>query len=100
MPTTRNYYMSKMSLVNAIIQLQNCVTALHQWFAENWLALNPDKSEEVLFSMCQHAKEFSVTSTIEASGSTVALSSKIKLLGMTLDGNINFNDQVKNVWKA
>ena len=36
-------------------------------------------------------------STFDAAGSTVALSSKIKLLGVTLDGNLNFDDQVKNV---
>ena len=92
--------MSKMSSANAIVQLQNCVTALHQWFDENGLALNPDKSEAVLFSMSQRAKGLSVISTIDAAGSTVALSSKIKLLGVMLDGNLNFNDQVKNVCRA
>ena len=33
-------------------------------------------------------------------GSIVALSSKIKLVGVTLDGNLNFNDQIKNVRRA
>ena len=80
--------MSKMSSANAIVQLQNCVSALHQWFADNRLTLNPDKSEAVLVSMSQCAKELSVISTIDAAGSTVALSSKIKLLGVTLDGNL------------
>ena len=89
--------MSKMSSANAIVQLQNCDTALHQWFAENGLALNPDKLEDVLFPTSQRAKRLSVISTIDAAGSTVALSSNIKLLGVTLDGNINFKDQVKNV---
>ena len=102
MPMTRDYEiaMSKMSSANAIVQLQNCVTALHQWFTENGLALNPEKLKAVLFSTSQHAKELSVISTIDAAGSTVALSSKIKLLGVTLDGNLNFNDQVKNVCRA
>ena len=86
-----------MSSANVIIELQNCFTALHKWFAENGLALNPDKSEAVLFSTSQRAKGLSVISTIDAAGSTVALSSKIKFLGVTLDGNLNFNDQVKNV---
>ena len=86
-----------MSSATAIIQLQICVTALHQWIAANGLALNPDKSEAVLFSTSQHAKGLSVISTIDAAGSTVALSSKIKLLGMTLDETLNFNEQVKNV---
>ena len=92
--------MSKMSSANAIAQLQNCVTALHQWISENGLALNPDKSEAVLFSSSHCAKGLSVISTIDAAGSTVALFRKIKLLGVTLDGNLNFNDQVKNVCRA
>ena len=92
--------MSKMSSANAIVQLQNCVSALHQWFDENELALNPDKSEAVLFSTYKRAKGLFVISTIDAVGSTVALSSKLKLLGMTLDANLNFNDQVKNVCRA
>ena len=86
--------MSKMSSANSIVQLQNCVSALHQWFAENALALNPDKSEAVLLSTSQRAKGLFVISTIFAAGSTVALSSKIKLLGVTLDGNRNLNDDV------
>ena len=64
------------------------------------MTLNPDKSEAVLFSTSQRAKELSIILTIDAAGSTVVLSSKIKLLGVTLDGNLNFNDQVKNVCRA
>ena len=48
-------------------------------------------------SACQRT---SVISTIIAAGSTVALSSKIKLLGVTLDGNLNLNEQVENVCGA
>ena len=58
--------MSKMSSANAIIQLQNCVTALRQWFAENGLVLNPNKSETVLFSMMRLVKGLSAISTIDA----------------------------------
>ena len=39
-------------------------------------------------------------STVDTAGSTIALSSKIKLLGITLDSNLNFNDQVKNMCKV
>ena len=60
----------------------------------------PDKSEAVLFSTSQRVKGLSATSTMDAAGSTITLSSKIKLLGVTLDGNLNFNDQVKTVCRA
>ena len=67
---------------------------------ENGLASNRDQSEAVLFSTSQRAKELYVISTIDEAGSTVSLSSKIMLLGVTLDGNLNFNDQIKNVYRA
>ena len=100
--TIRKLYiaMSKTSSANAIIQPQNCVTALHKWFAENGLALHPDKSEAVLFSTAQCTKELSAISTVDAVESTIDLSSRIKLLGVTLDANLNFNDQVRNVCNA
>ena len=101
MPITCNYTLLCQNLISeAIVQFQNCVTALHQRFAENRLTLNPDKSEAVIFSTSQRAKGLSVISTIDAAGSTVALSSKMKLLGVRLDVNLNFNDQVKNVCRA
>ena len=64
------------------------------------LSVALEKSEAVIFSTSLRAKGLSVISTIDAARSTVALSSKIKLLGVTLDGNINFNDQVKNVCRV
>ena len=61
----------------------------------NGLALNLDKSEAVLFSKAQRAKEFETISTVETVGSTFALSNKIELHDVTLDENPNFNDQIK-----
>ena len=54
--------------------------------------MNPDKSEAVLFSSVQRAKGLSATSTVEVAGSKIDLNNKIKLLGATLDENLNFND--------
>ena len=69
--------MSKSSSVGATLQLKNCVTTLHRWFAENRLALNPDKSEAVLFSSVQRAKGLLATSTVEVAGSKIDLTNKI-----------------------
>ena len=86
---------SKLSLTTATRNLANCVTALHRWFAENGLALNPDKSEAMLVSTAQRAKEFSSIRTVSAAGSSVKVASQIRLLGMTLNANLNFNAQIK-----
>ena len=92
--------MSKMSSASATTQLENCVTALYLCFADNRLGLNPDKLGAVLFSTAQFVKELSAISTVDAAGSTIALSSKIKHLGVMLDGNLNLYNQVNNVCTA
>ena len=46
---------SKLSLTTATRNFEDCVTALHRWFAKNGLALNPDKSEAMLVSTAQRA---------------------------------------------
>ena len=71
------------------------MTALHRWFAENGLALIPDKSEAMLVSTAQRAKEFSSLRTVSAAGSSVKVANQIRLLEMTLDVNMNFNAQIK-----
>ena len=91
---------SKLSLTTATRNLEDCVAALHRWFAENGLALNPDKSEAMLVSTAQRAKEFSSLKTVSAAGSSVKVASQIRLLGVTLDVNLIFNAQIKNVCSA
>ena len=76
------------------------MTALHRWFAENGVALNLNKSEAMLVSTAQRAKEFSSLRTVSAAGSSVKVVSQIRLLGETLDVNLNFNAQIKNVCRA
>ena len=41
------------------------------------------------------AKEFSSLRTVSAAGSSVKVASQIRLLGVTLDVNLNFNAQIK-----
>ena len=76
------------------------MTALHRWFVENGLALNPNKSEAMLVSTAQRAKEFSSPRTVSVAGSSVKVASHIRLLEVTLDANLNFNAQIKNVCRA
>ena len=61
---------------------------------------NSDRSKTVLFSTVQRAKRLSAISTVDAAGYTIAVSTKIKPVGVTLDGNLNVNDQVTNACKA
>ena len=55
--------------------------------------------EVVLFLTVQYVKGLSAISTVDVAGSTIALSSKIKFLGVMLNGK-TFNDQVNSVCRA
>ena len=54
----------------------------------------------MLVSTAQRAKEFSSLRTVSAAGSSVKVASQIRLLGVTLDVNLNFNAQIKIVCRA
>ena len=64
------------------------------------MALNPDKSKAMLVSTAQRAKELSSLRTVSAAGSSVKVGSQIRLLGVTLDVNLDFNAQIQNVCRA
>ena len=57
-----------------------------------------DKSAAVLVSTVQRAKEFSSLRTVSTADSSVKVASQIRLLGVTLDANLNFNAQIKNIF--
>ena len=55
---TRMYVaLSPTDINTSISNLQNGLTAVHLWFNQNGLVINPDKSEAVIFSTGQRARK-------------------------------------------
>ena len=74
--------------------LESCLSDLHAWFSHNWLALNPSKSEALLLGTSQRLKMLSTLSSVNISGTTVPLTTQIKLLGVTLDQSLSFDSHI------
>ena len=54
---TQVYETLSRSYVNAsVANLHNGLAALHRWFSQNGLVINPDKSEAVLFATAQQTR--------------------------------------------
>ena len=64
-----------------------------------WLALNLDKSEEILLRTCQQAHSYSSLDTVNVAGSQIPSADHIKILGVTLDKNLSMNNHVNAVCK-
>ena len=80
--------------------LEMCTLAVRDWFTENGMLLNPDKSEVLLVASKTNAKKFAKGSGVSVAGSQIAYSVNLKSLGVTIDQSLTFDQHVRNVVKA
>ena len=76
---------------------EDCLLSLFSWFFHNGMSLNPEKKRCRSLWPYQSAKSLSNTSNINVAGTSVALSDKVKLLGVTLDRHLTFNSHIVQV---
>ena len=65
---------SKDNYDTPVAKLELCLSTLHTWFCYNGLALNPDKSEVIVFGTTQRSRSLPVTSTVNVVGTFVHVS--------------------------
>ena len=82
-----------------IPKLEACLVHLSHWFYTNGLALNPDKTDAILFGTQQRLRTFPHIPHINVTGSNISLADKVKILGVILDKSLSFNDHVSNIAK-
>ena len=86
-PFTVNKYMD--SLLDV---LENDTDTLINWFRENYLKLNADKCHLIVSN---HSKDI----VINVGGEVIECKKSVKLLGITFDNQLKFNDHVSNICK-
>ena len=88
------------SMAAQVDSMQACLSELCQWFLSNGLAINPDKSEAIVLSTAQKSRCTSTVSSVDVAGHSVPISKSLKLLGVTLDKHLSFNEHVNNTCRA
>ena len=91
---------NKLNLQVNIQKLELCLLSLHTWFCLNGLALNPDKSDTIVFGTAQRAHTLPRLTSINVAGVTVPISSEVKILGVTLDTTLSLNKHVASINKS
>ena len=98
---TRLYVaISKDNYNTPVAKLELCLSTLHTWFCYNGLALNPDKSEAIMFGTTQRSRSLPITSTINVAGTLVQVSNQIRILGVTLDSRLSFDAHISALSKS
>ena len=74
-----------------------CSDAVSLWFHQNALLLNPSKTEAILFATRQRLVGVDFSHTIKVAGADIQFSEAVKLLGVTLDTSLSFDQHVTKV---
>jgi len=83
-------------LVTELSMFSRCLSALHNWFCDNGLALNSSKSESI-FGSRQRLHTFPAVSQPTIAGSTIPTSDTIKTLGVTLANHLTFKQHTQSI---
>ena len=70
------------------------------WLLQNALLLNPEKTEAIISGTRQRLAGIQTSAGVSVAGSGVHFAEAVKLLGVTLDSALTFNQQVTNVVRA
>ena len=84
------------SMKEAITKLEYCITELGQWMTHNWLKLNQDKTEWLIFN----GGAISRNVTLTVGEHNIKQSAHIRSHGVKLDPEITIEPQIGDVCKS
>ncbi len=84
------------SCANAVEQLRNCINDICKWMTANYLQLNKEKTEIIVFSRCKEPK----TIDLMIGNDTLQSKPTVKILGVTLDSNMSLNQHTTNTCRS
>ena len=75
---------------STFLKLSSCLSVLSSCFFQSQLKLNPTKSGLMFVGSSRLLAKYNLPSVVTLDGTTLFGSSKLKILGVTLDSNFNF----------
>ena len=73
---------------DSIVKLQNFANDVYNWFAQNGLSLNPEKSEAILLGTGARLRHDQPIPSISIAGSDVDIRNSVKSLGVMIDSGL------------
>ena len=84
--------------VDVVVELLRCDTVnTMKWFADNYMQANPDKFQ-VMFMKTSHS-HVALPTEFKIDDICISTSDNVKLLGVLIDNNLNFDEHVKALCK-
>ena len=80
--------------------LAACTTDVRQWYMQNGLQLNPDKSEAMTVSTSSQLTSTLAMSSVSIAGVDLLVADEMKVLGVVLDRRLSFDRHATSVARA
>jgi hypothetical protein len=77
--------------------IQQCTNDIHRWYAENGMLPNPTKSAAIAVGTRALVAAASASGAVIVAGNHAAFSGSVKLLGVTIDSILSFDQYIINV---
>ena len=98
---TTIYFSLEGNISDKLNQLNNCTIALRTWLLFHGLQLNPIKSEVLIVGTNAQVKRFnSLNTQIAVANNKIEPKNSLKLLGVTFDAKLDFNQHVSSISKS
>ena len=81
-------------------RLSDCAEAVMNWHLLNGLLLNPSKTEALVTGTRRQVAKFNSTAGINLADTTVKISTAVRILGITVDRHLTFDEHVTKVVSA
>ena len=85
-------YSVETTIYSLINTLENDTNILIKWFSNNYLKLNAEKCHLLI---SKHSKDIH----INVENEVIECENSVKLLGVTIDNKLNFNEHISNIYK-
>lgn len=86
-------------LPTAIHKVQSCIDEIRQWMAMNWLKLNNDKTECIIFGSKKNLNGIDISS-VRIGDADIAVSDSVKSIGAIFDSTLSMEAQIQATCRA
>ena len=80
--------------------LTACTTDVKQWYMQNGLQLNPDKSEALFMGTTTHLRAVSSFTSVSVADIDLPMSDWMRVLGVTLDRRLTFDNHASAIARS
>ena len=80
--------------------MENCFTAIQNWFTTNGLSINPEKSEIIVVGTAARQRHEDEIGTLSLGDVDVPVSGSVRSLGVTLDSTMSFDAHTDSVCRS